>query len=491
MTAIVDRLLEFRPDGLPTEVVWPAFEPELFTGEPPDPELRRRLGIDDGEAVLVYAGNAHPSNAAELRSLYLAVAALNRAGRRVKLVRLGRDYVRFVESRAQVDRAACRPRAAPAAVRGPAVHPARRRARPAGPAGRLQRLPAAVQAARVLRDRTAGRPAGDEPRPVPRGRRGVRAAPARRRARDRRGRRAAPRRRRAAGAARASRARVRRAQLQLVRERAEAARASTSACSGRAGRLPPRRERRARDGRALRRDASPAPRLRDRSRLLRLGRPSAARRDGEPRPEGRAAAVGAQGDRRQRSPGIAPARDRRRRAGRRRRCSRDSATTSRSSIRTTAATAGRPRSRRCRRRTRASGSSAGCSRATCRPTSGTTASTRSRCSSISGRRDRRACAPGSGASRATAAARSTRSTTSSAAPGDAEHLARLRRITSSLGIADAELDRVLAELADDPETYFLSAEGHNRWRGGAPYDGFPMRRCVSIQLCLPVDGLVA
>src|SRR5205814_5448765 len=94
----VDRLLELQPDGLPTEVVWPAFEPELFTGEPPEPDLRRRLGIADGEAVLVYAGNAHRSNAAELRSLYLAVAALNRAGRRVKLVRLGRDYVRFVES---------------------------------------------------------------------------------------------------------------------------------------------------------------------------------------------------------------------------------------------------------------------------------------------------------------------------------------------------------------------------------------------------------
>ena len=97
MTAIVDRLLEFQPDGLPAEVVWPAFEPELFTVGPPDSELRRRLGIADGEAVLVYAGNAHRSNAAELRSLYLAVAALNRAGRRVKLVRLGRDYVRFVE----------------------------------------------------------------------------------------------------------------------------------------------------------------------------------------------------------------------------------------------------------------------------------------------------------------------------------------------------------------------------------------------------------
>src|SRR5205814_8163093 len=51
----------------------------------------------DGDSVLVYAGNVHSSNAAEVRSLYLAVAAINRAGRPLKLVRLGRDYVQFVE----------------------------------------------------------------------------------------------------------------------------------------------------------------------------------------------------------------------------------------------------------------------------------------------------------------------------------------------------------------------------------------------------------
>jgi len=78
ITVIVDRLLEFQPKGVPAEVIWPAYERELFTTEPPDRELRSRLGILDEEAVLVYAGNTHVSNAAEVRSLYLAVAALNR-----------------------------------------------------------------------------------------------------------------------------------------------------------------------------------------------------------------------------------------------------------------------------------------------------------------------------------------------------------------------------------------------------------------------------
>ena len=71
--------------------------------------------------------------------------------------------------------------------------------------------------------------------------------------------------------------------------------------------------------------------------------------------------------------------------------------------------------------------------------------------------------------------------------GDADHLARLRRITSSLGIAEGDLEQQLASLTDDPDTYFLSAESHNRWRAGVAYDAFPMRRCVSIHLCVPID----
>jgi glycosyltransferase involved in cell wall biosynthesis/SAM-dependent methyltransferase len=97
ITVIIDRLLEFQPAGIPAEVIWPAFEPDLFTPGGPDPELRRQLGLTHDDAVLVYAGNAHASNQAELRSLYLAVAAVNRTGRPLKLVRLGRDYVRVVE----------------------------------------------------------------------------------------------------------------------------------------------------------------------------------------------------------------------------------------------------------------------------------------------------------------------------------------------------------------------------------------------------------
>jgi glycosyltransferase involved in cell wall biosynthesis len=97
VSVIIDRLLEFVPEDTPSEVVWPAFEPELFGPEPADPALRAELGVPDSCAVVVYMGNAHAANAAEMRSLHLAVAAVNRV-RPLKLVRLGRDFYDYLGS---------------------------------------------------------------------------------------------------------------------------------------------------------------------------------------------------------------------------------------------------------------------------------------------------------------------------------------------------------------------------------------------------------
>ncbi len=66
--------------------------------------------------------------------------------------------------------------------------------------------------------------------------------------------------------------------------------------------------------------------------------------------------------------------------------------------------------------------------------------------------------------------------------GADEHLAKLRRIAAGMGVSDAELDAAIAALRDDPETYFVSAEAHNRWRGALPYDEYAMRRIVSVNL---------
>jgi SAM-dependent methyltransferase len=66
--------------------------------------------------------------------------------------------------------------------------------------------------------------------------------------------------------------------------------------------------------------------------------------------------------------------------------------------------------------------------------------------------------------------------------GDVAHLEKLRFIVASLGLSLPKLEQQLAALGDDTETYYLSAESHNRWRGSLPYDEFPMRICVSVHL---------
>lgn len=65
--------------------------------------------------------------------------------------------------------------------------------------------------------------------------------------------------------------------------------------------------------------------------------------------------------------------------------------------------------------------------------------------------------------------------------GAAYHADMLERVGADVGVTRADLDRVLDPAELDVETYFLSAEAHNRWRGGLSYDEFPMRRCVSVQ----------
>jgi SAM-dependent methyltransferase len=69
-----------------------------------------------------------------------------------------------------------------------------------------------------------------------------------------------------------------------------------------------------------------------------------------------------------------------------------------------------------------------------------------------------------------------------------EHLAEIVFLQAALagGISFKILRRfsqVLHGAAQDLDTYYLSAEGHNNWRGATPYPAFRFRKVISITSC--------
>ncbi len=91
VTALMDRLLEFKPTHVSGLVFWPGFD-AAFATTGPDQAFRRRLGLRDGELMAAYTGNVHRSNVDEARSLVAAVAALRRRGHRLTLVKTGWNH---------------------------------------------------------------------------------------------------------------------------------------------------------------------------------------------------------------------------------------------------------------------------------------------------------------------------------------------------------------------------------------------------------------
>jgi hypothetical protein len=66
--------------------------------------------------------------------------------------------------------------------------------------------------------------------------------------------------------------------------------------------------------------------------------------------------------------------------------------------------------------------------------------------------------------------------------GADSHRAGLDAIVAGLGLDADDLARVVDGMERDPETYLVSAESHNQWRGALPYDEYPMRRIASVEL---------
>ncbi|MDY7002582.1 MAG: glycosyltransferase family 4 protein [Cyanobacteriota bacterium] len=96
VTVIIEKLKEFVPNNVPSLVLWPGVETEYFYPRNPNPEIVNRFGIPENTLVFSYTGNVHAANTYEVRSLYLAVAMLNREGTPAVLVRTGRDFCNFL-----------------------------------------------------------------------------------------------------------------------------------------------------------------------------------------------------------------------------------------------------------------------------------------------------------------------------------------------------------------------------------------------------------
>jgi glycosyltransferase involved in cell wall biosynthesis len=100
-TVIEERLKELLPTDLPALLLEPGVDLELF-GAPLPPWRRasvlRAVGAPEDAAVLVYPGNIHRANLAEVSELYRAVARLRQAGRDLVLIKTGKDDVPVAES---------------------------------------------------------------------------------------------------------------------------------------------------------------------------------------------------------------------------------------------------------------------------------------------------------------------------------------------------------------------------------------------------------
>jgi glycosyltransferase involved in cell wall biosynthesis len=89
VTALIDRLLEFKPKRVPGLVFFPGHDAEFAQINGRAEDVRAELGIAGDELLVAYTGNVHRSNFLEIRDLLYAIVIANREGCKVKLVKTG------------------------------------------------------------------------------------------------------------------------------------------------------------------------------------------------------------------------------------------------------------------------------------------------------------------------------------------------------------------------------------------------------------------
>lgn len=91
-SCLIDRLMEFKPEGQPGVVFWAGFEEAFSRIDKTARAARSRYGLSDKDIVILYSGNVHHSIVRDIQNLYLVVGLLRRRDYPVKLVRTGWDY---------------------------------------------------------------------------------------------------------------------------------------------------------------------------------------------------------------------------------------------------------------------------------------------------------------------------------------------------------------------------------------------------------------
>lgn len=89
LSYLIETLKRFNTRGVPDQVLRAPVDESLFYQRPINYGYRRKLGIDDSECVIVYAGNVHDANLEEVADLYEAVRLLNEKGIPTTLIRTG------------------------------------------------------------------------------------------------------------------------------------------------------------------------------------------------------------------------------------------------------------------------------------------------------------------------------------------------------------------------------------------------------------------
>ncbi|MEG3845420.1 glycosyltransferase [Microcoleus sp. herbarium19] len=91
VTVIIDNLKEFVPDGVPSLTLWPGADTKHFFVRRKNLQFAESFGIPKDSIIFCYTGNVHAGNKHEVRSIYLAVALMNREGLPAVLIRTGMD----------------------------------------------------------------------------------------------------------------------------------------------------------------------------------------------------------------------------------------------------------------------------------------------------------------------------------------------------------------------------------------------------------------